>query len=294
MSVVDLALARQRRQKELARRVAAQVARAFAALEVTDLDTAWTAAEKRIVGSVIVAQALATTDATAYVDECVREAGATPARAVVLSTGPFVGSASDGRPLDTLMHGVLIRIKQRIGENGGDVDDALAYGQRVATLYAVNETQATARLADAFAIAAEPRVQGWVRQVVPPACGRCIVLAGRVYARNAGFDRHPRCDCVHVPTLRAGSAGAQSPRQLFDRMSADEQDASFGRKNAAAIRQGADIGQVVNARRGMTAAGDRITTTGSTTARMAPAALLDRYGSDPKTFVAALKTHGYV
>ncbi len=52
------------------------------------------------------------------------------------------------------------------------------------------------------------------------------------------------------------------PKQAFRSMSAAEQDRVFTRAGAEAIRLGADIGQVVNARRGaagLTPAGARIT-----------------------------------
>ncbi|GAA1291945.1 hypothetical protein [Saccharothrix xinjiangensis] len=41
----------------------------------------------------------------------------------------------------------------------------------------------------------------------------------------------------------------RSPRALFDGMTRAQQDKAFGKGDAAAIRAGADIGRVVNARR---------------------------------------------
>jgi hypothetical protein len=42
-----------------------------------------------------------------------------------------------------------------------------------------------------------------------------------------------------------------SPMELFEQMSAEEQDRRFGKAGAEAVRLGADLGQIVNARRGM-------------------------------------------
>jgi hypothetical protein len=98
--------------------------------------------------------------------------------------------------------------------------------------------------------------------VNPPACSRCVLLAGTEYGWNKGFQRHPRCDCIHLPTTliarnqhrgRAGDGGGFiSPRSYFDSLSRAEQDHVFGAAGARAIREGADMAQVVNARRGMT------------------------------------------
>lgn len=92
----------------------------------------------------------------------------------------------------------------------------------------------------------------YVRVAVGKTCGRCLVLAGRVYGWNKGFARHPRCDCKHLPSDRRHGHGLiTDPRKAFDEMSRAEQDKRFGRAGAEAIRSGADIGQIVNARRGM-------------------------------------------
>ncbi len=127
----------------------------------------------------------------------------------------------------------------------------------------------TARAAEDAAMAANFAVSGYTRFVEPGACSRCIVLAGRFYKWNAGFDRHPRCRCSHK--LQAADTEPQDPKELFDKMSTAEQDRVFGKAGAEVVRQGADLTQVVNARRGMTTAtvgGRKIqTTTEGTTKR---------------------------
>jgi hypothetical protein len=96
----------------------------------------------------------------------------------------------------------------------------------------------------------------------PPSCSRCVILAGRFYAVNAGFARHPRCDCVHIPVAESLHSEVTSPRAYFDNLDPAEQDKTFTRAGAQAIRDGADPAQVVNARRGMqTAADGRLYTT---------------------------------
>src|SRR5690554_3698273 len=60
------------------------------------------------------------------------------------------------------------------------------------------------------------------------------------------------CDCIHVPsTEAAGRDLTTDPRAYFDSLSPEEQDRIFTKAGAQAIRDGASISQVVNARRGM-------------------------------------------
>ena len=72
-----------------------------------------------------------------------------------------------------------------------------------------------------------------------------------------------RCDCVHIPSAESDPEDlAVNPKALFESMSRTEQDKVFTKAGAESIRDGADMNQVVNARRGaagLTPAGARIT-----------------------------------
>jgi hypothetical protein len=109
----------------------------------------------------------------------------------------------------------------------------------------------TARASEALAIGVRP-VGGYVRMLQPPSCSRCVVLAGKWYRKNTGFQRHPGCDCQHIPASESlGQDLAVNPARYFESLSEAEQARVFTRAGAEAIRNGADINQVVNARRGM-------------------------------------------
>lgn len=110
-----------------------------------------------------------------------------------------------------------------------------------------------ARAAETAATTAHPEVEGYVRMLNPPSCSRCIVLAGRFYRWNDGFSRHePTCDCRHIPVSEAIAGDLTvNPSAYFWSLTPAEQDKTFGQAGAQAIRDGADITQVVNARRGM-------------------------------------------
>lgn len=167
----------------------------------------------------------------------------------------FAGLAADGRPLDTLLRGPAITTRTLIAD-GVEPAQALAAGGRQLSMMVLTEIADAGRGAAGVQIAARPRV-GYVRMLNPPSCSRCVILAGKFYRWNQGFLRHPRCDCTHVPTMVTDQAEAfahgliDDPYQAFTRMSEAEQNRVFTNAGARAIRDGADMYQVVNARRGM-------------------------------------------
>lgn len=108
--------------------------------------------------------------------------------------------------------------------------------------------QDTARAAQEVATAAlEPEKPvtevGWVRHLTLPSCSRCAVLAGRVYRFSQGFQRHPGCDCVMVPTV-IGSDAAYDLQEL----ARSGQVTGLSKADRAALADGADFNQVVNVR----------------------------------------------
>lgn len=136
----------------------------------------------------------------------------------------------------------------------------------------------TGRQADQVAMVATPRVRSYLRVLELPSCARCIVLAGQEYRVLAGFLRHPRCDCAMEPVTASHTPDVLSPKRVFDRLSAAERVRAFGEAGTQAIEDGADISQVVNARRGvatLAAYGQRVraTSEGATTRGLAGARL---------------------
>src|SRR5690606_6290429 len=96
------------------------------------------------------------------------------------------------------------------------------------------------------------RVERYVRMVVGRhTCGRCVILAGKIYRTAEAFDRHPECDCEHIPVAEnvAGDL-TTSPGDYFDSLSDEELAATLGSKaNAEAYRDGVDVNQLINAYR---------------------------------------------
>jgi hypothetical protein len=191
--------------------------------------------------------------------------GVTAPRVGNVAATAFSGVASDGRPLETLLMGPVIATKQAIA-HGATIPRAMATGQARLEMTLRTQVADAGRVADGVAIAARPDI-GYVRMLIPPGdCSRCVVLTGKVYRYNVGFERHPNCNCIHVPARGEEAALSEGlvsdPKAFFDSLPESEQDKTFTKAGAQAIRDGADMNQVVNARRGangMAPAGARIT-----------------------------------
>ncbi|WP_258933210.1 hypothetical protein [Nesterenkonia pannonica] len=126
------------------------------------------------------------------------------------------------------------------------------------------------RQADGVAASTEEQITGYVREVEFEACARCSILAGRQYRTNEGFLRHPNCLCTHKPIISGQPAPVvQDPYEMFNELPEDQQDRLYTKAGAQAIRDGADIFQVVNSRRGMseTVSGSLVTTEGMSRSR---------------------------
>ena len=187
---------------------------------------------RAVAEAVVAFQVLAATDAIGAVPAMLEEQGIDPDPQGQVVPTVFAGTASDGRPLPSLF-------EQAANDFAFD-------------LMVVTQLQDVARAAGGAATANSYGAQGYVRMLNPPSCSRCAILAGRFYRWNDGFLRHPKCDCRHIPSTEALSGDLRlDPNAYFESLAPAEQSRIFTNAGAKAIRDGADIGQVVNARRGM-------------------------------------------
>jgi hypothetical protein len=214
----------------------------------------------------------------------------------------FAGIASDGRDLASLLD---LAVWQSLGalRTVTRPEDALKVGGQFLELATGLQVVDAGRVADGVAIAARPAVTGWVRMLNPPSCDRCIVLAGKFYRWNDGFERHPRCDCRHIPASEDTANDLRTdPKAYFDSLSPAEQDKTFGKAAAQAIRDGADVSQVVNARQGMRTAsigGHNVlsTTVGASRfggVRLMPEQIYRIAGGDREEAIRLLAGNGYL
>lgn len=228
-----------------------------------------------LVAGVTAAQVQAVDDAAAAVPLMLAEQNIDADPDVQIVPRALAGSANDGRDLAGLL----------------DYTRSPQVTEEAFALIVMTQLQDVARQSASLAIFARPQVGGYVRMLTPPSCSRCAVLAGRWYRKNAGFQRHPRCDCRAIPASEATAGDlATDPREYFDSLptAADladrfpdltvkqrremdlfSQEDIFTVHGAKAIRDGADISRVVNARAGMSTAqpplrgrGDRWTASG--------------------------------
>lgn len=218
----------------------------------TEFDPSWTLVGPRLVETVERAQSRVAAGSLAYIPDVLDELGQVRAvdAAAAVTARPLVGYAGDGRPVDSLLYGGVVRAKELVGA-GASPRQALARSGQWVTQAVGTVLSDTGRHGESLAMGVRP-VTGYVRMLNPPSCSRCAILAGRFYRKNTGFPRHPKCDCRHIPSTESLAGGLTvDPRRYFDSLSKTEQDRIFTRAGAEAVREGADIGSVVNARRGM-------------------------------------------
>lgn len=213
----------------------------------------------------------------------------------------FAGVASDGRSLAGLLYAPVPHTKALIA---GGMEPAQALEQGGKFLTTITRTQvADAGRGAAGVDTATRNKTGFIRMLNPPSCSRCSVLAGRFYRWNAGFDRHPRCDCIHVQTSIAAAETEglmHDPYEYFHSLSPKDQDKVYTKAGAQAIRDGGDLFQVVNSRRGMKPGG-LVTTEGTSKRgnfgrngpRLTPEAIYGQSLSRADT-LKALEKYGYV
>lgn len=169
----------------------------------------------------------------------------------------LVGVTGDGREIGTLLATAIVTARVASAKalvGPGMEEGAAAVGWSAGRIDMATKlltiTSDTARVASGLH-AITHRDVGYVRRLVGASCGRCVVLAGRVYRSPEPFDRHPRCDCEHVlASARKLDLRTVDAQTHFDSLSVGEQDKVFTKAGAQAIRDGADVNQVVNARRG--------------------------------------------
>lgn len=107
------------------------------------------------------------------------------------------GESSDGGDLEGALYVPAIRAKQSISAG-------VSPAQAMRSVRSEFQKLIPSMVADsgrkaATALNATRFTGGYVRMLNPPSCSRCAILAGRWFRWNDGFQRHPQCDCVHIP-----------------------------------------------------------------------------------------------
>lgn len=272
-AVLPVAQLLYRRQREVARRTREAAQQVWRQVDPADLTGSWAAQADRMLVIAATGQAIAARNAAPYLAEVLGEQDL--GYADLLRPARFVGAASDGRSLDGLLAEPVIRtgmalsgLRYPTGERVPPAEplDALAAGESALVRIVDTQVRDAERQAIGVGIAATETVTGWVRMLTPPSCGRCAILAGRMYRWSQGFARHDLCQCVMIPAREDVADDLRTdPRAYFDSLSPGDQSRYFGANASRAIRDGADMNQVINAARSTyTAGGHRFTRDGAT------------------------------
>lgn len=277
----------------------------------------------QILRAVMAGQLSAAQGAQLFVGASMAAQGAAAAPLGTVNPSGLVGIASDARPLASLLYLPSITTAQSLAA-GESAEMAALRGLTQMSMMVSTQIADTARAANSVAMAAHPRCVSYVRVVKLPACARCIILAGRQYSYSTGFKRHPKCDCGMQPMTDDEWKASKSPEDLFREMSPEEQHRRLGEAGVKALQAGADLGQIINARRGMATAttgrgAKAVTTEGITKrglgaqamraefekvqgkryerakeARLMPETIFKLAGESREHQIAMLKKHGYI
>ena len=257
MSTPETAVKHYRAMLRLQRSARAAAAVAWSSLSAAYLSESWDSVSPALERAVSRLQLDAATRGAGYGGNTLADQGLYEAPEAWVDPSSLAGVSSRGASLGAALYSAIPHTKDLIA-GGMPERVALARGREVLQMSAATQVADAGRTAAGLDTFARPKV-GYVRMLNPPSCSRCAVLAGRFYRNNEGFRRHPRCDCVHVPTTRTEAAESEGlvhdPYAYFESLSESAQDKTFGKAQAQAIRDGADLFQVVNARRGMSYAG---------------------------------------
>ncbi|MDZ4322336.1 MAG: hypothetical protein U1A07_26515 [Phenylobacterium sp.] len=285
--------------------------RAWSAVQVGLLSQSWEVILRNsgLVDAVSTLQVEAATAGASYGALALASQGDYVAPDSFVNASAFGGYSADGRSLSGAMYSAVPYTKNLIA-GGMSPTVAKVKGGAFLELKVKTEIADAGRGAASVDIATRTAV-GYVRMLNPPSCSRCSVMAGRFYRWNAGFLRHPGCDCIHVPSKGADAARAEGlihdPYEYFNGLSAADQDRLYTKAGAQAIRDGGDLFQVVNSRRGMKPGG-LMTTEGTSKRgnfrqsagdstrgrRLTPEAIYKLNGDNRAAALKDLEKYGYI
>lgn len=163
-----------------------------------------------------------------------------------LDVAAFSAADHRGLPLEDTLQGAVVQTRLQVAAGATTALALAAGGSWLAEVVGSEVVRANSAAMDA-SIALTPTITGYVRMLNPPSCKDCILLAGKWFRWNQGFQRHLRCDCQHIPAGEDAAGDLRTdPYAMFQSMSEEERIRTFGRSNARAISEGADIYRVVN------------------------------------------------
>jgi len=250
-----------------------EVNRLWRRVDTADITGGFLAIAPELLEVTNTAQARLGNAAVEYVPKVLEATGQASADKPRFTTRPdaMVGTAGSGVGTETVAYGAVTRTKSAIGAGMAPAAAKEQAGQWLTAALGTVFSD-TGRMMEGLAGYSRP-VSGWVRMLNGKSCGRCIVLAGKFYRKNRGFQRHPGCDCRHIiaseniagdlttsPTAYLDSLPTGDElREKYPGMTLDEISRKHGettiekalgsQANARAYKDGADPFQLINAYR---------------------------------------------
>lgn len=249
-------------------------------------------------GTVSVFQAgLAATvaSAVAYTPALLAETGVDAPASGAVQRSAFTEFAPDGSAIESMFDAAPIRAKQAVAQGASALRARQIAGAWLMSrvLTGLADTRRNVISVD---LAQRPSLTGYVRMLNGESCKDCMILAGKWFRWNEGFERHPNCDCVHIPAKNQDWAEAEGfvsdPYEEFFSLSEEEQDRLFTRAGAQTIRDGGDIYRVVNIQRRGLGVGRQAVRYG-TPMRMTPDDIY-RLGLPRADTIRVLEREGYI
>lgn len=279
--------------------VAVRLAELWAGVDRDNISGSWAERLPDAVATMTAGQEILASDSAGYVNSTMIAQSITPEGPMLIPSA-FAGVAASGMELTALLSFPAFTALQGL-RGGATIERSMGAGLNQLLLMGQTESADSHRVADGVTIASRKVSMGYVRMVEPGACSRCIILAGMFYRWNDGFNRHPGCNCRHIPASENVADNLTTdPYKLFYSLSEEEQNKRFSKAGAQTIRDGGDIYQAVNYRRGMNVAGMK-TTEGTTSRgnfgkkiRLTPEAIYELNGTNRAAAIVDLQKYGYI
>lgn len=248
-SPFDLARRHQRSRVRIATDAVQRAAASWRTADLDYLDASWGVIAPVLVDQVAEAQRVAAAQSDTFVDDAVAAQGGDTGTATV-NPDAFTGVMIDGREIGPAMFGAVTTTKALIGR-GLAAPRAFEAGAAFLATIVQSAIADAGRQSDRVSMVGK-QITRYVRVISPGACSRCAILAGTASAKDA-FDRHPNCHCTACPLpdwdSPIPSGFFRSADDYFESLTPADQDRIFTNAGAEAIRNGADVQNVVNARR---------------------------------------------
>jgi hypothetical protein len=249
-TVADIALGHQAERIRLSDRASLAALKLFRRTDLDYLDASWSVLAPLIVDTVAEAQVAAAAASERYVMRVAVASGAAVGFEPAFPEA-FSNMTASGDELGAALFSGVTTTKTLIGR-GATPARAFEVGSALLAAVAKSAINDMGRESDRVTASSAGAVS-YVRVINPGACSRCAILAGTGSYATA-FKRHPACKCTTAPVFdgdeRVPKGLFNNPSDYFESLPGSEQDRLFGQANAAAIRDGAEMGQVVNAQRG--------------------------------------------